>query len=300
MKIAVMGAGAVGCYFGAMLARGGHDVVLIARPRHVEAIMREGLLLETQSFRQHLQVAASTDVSEIRGAKCVLFCVKSTDTQEAAGLIAPHLADDAVVLSLQNGVDNAKRAQILLASPVMPAAVYVATEMAGPGHVRHHGRGELVIGPGTHSETLKSEFSKAGVPLSISDNVTGALWDKLIINCAYNALSAVTQLPYGRLLMGEGIESVMRLAVDEAVAVAQAAGIQVSAGIWQQVRNIAQSMATQSSSTAQDLAAGRPSEIDFLNGHVVNEGARLGIATPVNQTLLALVKTLEAKRDNRL
>lgn len=295
-----MGAGAVGCYFGAMLARGGHDVTLIARPRHVAVIKDAGLLLETQSFQQYVRLGASSDPAAIRGAQCVLFCVKSTDTQDAASQIAPYVADDARALSLQNGVDNAQRAQILMACPVMPAAVYVAAEMAGPGHVRHHGRGELVIGPDAHSQTLKAEFDKAGVPVKISENVTGALWDKLIINCAYNALSAVTQLPYGRMVKGEGIETVMQLAVNEAVAVAKAAQIQVSEGIWQQARNIAQSMATQSSSTAQDLASGRPSEIDYLNGHIVREGARLGVETPVNETLLALVKTLEAKRDTRL
>jgi 2-dehydropantoate 2-reductase len=279
MKFAVMGAGAVGCYYGGMLARGGHEVVLIARPQHVQAIQQHGLLMETLSFKEHVQLQASS---------------------EAAASIAPHLEKDAVVLSLQNGVDNAERAQAVLKQTVIPAVVYVATEMAGPGHVKHHGRGELVIGPAVRSAALVAEFARAGVPVQISDNVMGALWSKLIINCAYNALSAITQLPYGRLVQGPGIEAVMHAAVDEALAVAQAGGVRVLGDAWGQVQAIARTMATQFSSTAQDLAGGKRSEIDYLNGHVVRQGERLGIATPVNRTLQALVKILEAKRDQQI
>jgi 2-dehydropantoate 2-reductase len=140
MKIAVMGAGAVGCYYGFKLARAGHDVVLIGRPQHVQ-----GLRLETQTFDEHIGVSASTGGSAVQGAQLVLFCVKSTDTESAAAAIKPHLASDAVVLSLQNGVESADRLRALLPQEVVAAAVYVGTEMAGPGHVRHHGRGELVI-----------------------------------------------------------------------------------------------------------------------------------------------------------
>jgi 2-dehydropantoate 2-reductase len=279
MKFAVMGAGAVGCYYGGMLARGGHEVVLIARPRHVQAIQQHGLLMETLSFKEHVQLQASS---------------------EAAASIAPHLEKDAVVLSLQNGVDNAERAQAVLKQTVIPAVVYVATEMAGPGHVKHHGRGELVIGPAVRSAALVAEFARAGVPVQISDNVMGALWSKLIINCAYNALSAITQLPYGRLVQGPGIEAVMHAAVDEALAVAQAGGVRVLGDAWGQVQAIARTMATQFSSTAQDLAGGKRSEIDYLNGHVVRQGERLGIPTPVNRTLQALVKTLEAKQSKKI
>jgi 2-dehydropantoate 2-reductase len=297
MKFAVMGAGAVGCYYGGMLARGGHEVTLIARPQHVQAVQQHGLLMETLTFKAHVPLQASSEAAAVRGAQCVLLCVKSTDTAEAAASLAPYLAPDAVVLSLQNGVDNAERAQALLKQSVIPTVVYVATEMAGPGHVKHHGRGELVIGTSPRSAALVAEFAQASVPVQISDNVMGALWSKLIINCAYNALSAITQLPYGRLVQGPGIEAVMRAAVDEALAVAAASGVRVLGDAWGQVQAIARSMATQSSSTAQDLARGKPSEIDYLNGHVVRQGERLGIATPVNRTLQALVKTLEAKRD---
>lgn len=298
MNIAVMGAGAVGCYYGGMLARAGHAVVLIGRPPHVEAIHRNGLLMDTQSFKAVVPLQASTEASAIQGADIVLCCVKSPDSESAASAIAPYLAPGAWVLSLQNGVDNAERLQATLQQQVIPTVVYVATEMPTPGQVKHHGRGELVIGPSVGSEQLVRLFSAADVPVQISDNVAGALWAKLILNCAYNALSAITQTPYGLLAQGEGIEAVMRDIVQECLAVASAEGVTVPGDTWEAVRHIARSMPSQLSSTAQDLARHKRSEIDHLNGYVIRKGEVLGIATPVNRVLHSLVKLLESQAKN--
>lgn len=295
MKIAVMGAGSVGCYYGGMLARAGHSVVLIGRPQHVDAVQRNGLFLDTQSFQQHVPVQASTDPKAIQGAQLILCCVKSTDTASAAAAMAPFIDADATLLSLQNGVDNAERLQTLLGRPVAPAVVYVASEMAGPGHVKHHGRGELVVGPTALSPQQRQMFVDAGVPLQISDNVLGALWAKLILNCAYNALSAITQIPYGRLFASHGVEAVMRDVIQECRAVAQAAGVTVPGDDWETVLLISRSMAQQLSSTAQDLARQKPSEIDHLNGYIVRKGEALRIPTPANRVLHTLVKLLEGR-----
>lgn len=293
MKIAVMGAGAVGCYYGGMLARAGHPVVLIGRPQHVEAIRRDGLLLDTQSFQARVALEASTETAAVAGAELVLFCVKSTDTESAGEAMRPHLPPDALVLSLQNGVDNAARLQAVLAQQVAATVVYVATEMAGPGHVKHHGRGELVIAPSAKSAEIAELLIAAGVPTQVSDNVTGALWAKLILNCAYNALSAISQLPYGRLSQGEGVQAVMRDVVRECLAVAAAGGVTVPGDTWAAVQRIAETMPTQFSSTAQDLARGKRSEIDHLNGYVLRQGEALDVATPVNRVLHTLVKLIE-------
>jgi 2-dehydropantoate 2-reductase len=295
MKIAVMGAGAVGCYYGGMLARAGHDVVLIGRPQHVEAVERHGLRLETQSFDEHVRLSASTEGSAVQGAQLVLFCVKSTDTESGAVAIRPYLAPDALVLSLQNGVENAEQLSTLLPQEVAAAVVYVASEMAGPGHVRHHGRGELVIEPSKTSNDVVRALIAAGVPTHISDNVRGALWAKLILNCTYNALSAITQLPYGRLVKGEGITAVMRDLVDECLAVAKADGVTIPGDVDAAVRKIAETVPGQYSSTAQDLARGKRSEIDHLNGLIVRRGEGLGVATPANRLLHAIIKLIESK-----
>jgi 2-dehydropantoate 2-reductase len=299
LKVAVMGAGAVGCYYGGMLARGGHDVVLIARPQHVEAIGREGLRIETKTFDQRVRLAASTDPSAVRDADVVLFSVKSMDTESAGAQIRPYLSRDALVLCLQNGVDNADRLRsVLPPHQVAAAVVYVATEMAAPGHVRHHGRGELVIEPSSASQAVARALIAAGVPTEISDNVRGALWTKLVINCAYNAVSAIAQRPYGEAVQGEGVKDVMRDVVDECLGVAKAEGVQLAAAdVHTAVFKIAESMPAQYSSTAQDLARGKRSEIDYLNGLVVRRGEALGIATPANRVLWALVKLLERKRE---
>jgi 2-dehydropantoate 2-reductase len=298
MKTAVMGAGAVGCYYGGMLARAGREVVLIGRPQHVEAIRRDGLLMDTQTFREHVAVGTCLDAGGVQGAQLVLCCVKSTDTANAAAEMAPHLAPDAIVLSLQNGYDNAARLQQLLRREVHPAVVYVATEMAGPGHLKHHGRGELVIGPFARSAEVIAEFAVAGVPVQISDNVAGALWAKLILNCAYNAMSAITQMPYGRIVEGEGVTAMMEDIVVECLAVAQADGVEVPGDIRAAVVGISRTMATQISSTAHDVARGRKSEIDHINGYVLRRGEALGIATPVNRALHALVRLLEARTES--
>jgi 2-dehydropantoate 2-reductase len=295
MKIAVMGAGAVGCYYGGMLARAGHSVVLIGRAAHVEAIRRDGLRLETRSFDERVRLEASTDTAAVAGAELVLFCVKSTDTESAGEAMRPHLPADALVLSLQNGVDNAARLQAVLAQEVAATVVYVATEMAGPGHVKHHGRGELVIAPTSRSEAIAALLAAAGVPTQISDNVIGALWAKLILNCAYNALSAITQMPYGPLSQGEGVQATMRAVVDECLAVAAAGGVAVPGDTWAAVQRIAETMPTQYSSTAQDLARGKRSEIDHLNGYVLRQGQALGVATPANRVLHTLVKLIEQR-----
>jgi len=298
MKVAVMGAGAVGCYYGAMLARAGHEVVLIGRAQHVEAVERDGLRLQTQQFDERVgrpRLWASVDPAAVAGAQLVLFCVKSPDTESAGASIGPHLAADTLVLTLQNGVDNAERLRGAIAQEVAAAVVYVATEMAGPGHVRHHGRGELVIEPSSQSEAMAQALAAAGVPTEVSANVRGALWAKLIINCAYNALSAISQLPYGRLVAGAGVRDCMRDVVAECIAVAQADGVTLPPDVGQAVHRIAESMPGQYSSTAQDVARGKRSEIDHLNGLVVKRGEALGVATPANRLLHTLVKLIEDK-----
>ena len=291
--IAVMGAGAVGCYYGAMLARAGNPVTLIARPGHVEAVQRAGLRLQTSSSDEFIKLKASTGPNAVRGAELVLFSVKSTDTEIAGKAMAPFLGSDTAILTLQNGVDNAERLAATLGREVIPAVVYVAVEMAGAGHVRHHGRGELMIGRASASDAIVAAFAGAGVKVEISDNVMGALWAKLIVNCAYNALSAITQLPYGRLVQNAGVPAIMNDVVDECLALARASGVTVPGDMHETVRRIAQTMPAQYSSTAQDLARKKRTEIEHLNGFVVRKGEALGVPTPVNRTLLALVQTLE-------
>lgn len=291
LSIAVMGAGSVGCYFGALLARAGHPVTLIGRASHMQAISQHGLRLQTATEDLNIPITASTEASAVAGADVVLFCVKSTDTEAAATQIKPHLAAHTQVLSLQNGVDNDRRLRLVLGQqPVAAAVVYVATAMAGAGHVRHFGRGELLIAPCPQGDEIALQFSAANIPTQTSDGVLTALWQKLIINCVYNALSALTQQPYGWLIAQQGVPAVMQDIAAECKAVALADGVQLPASVDEAVAAIARTMPRQLSSTAQDLARGKPTEIDHLNGYVVRRGQALGIATPINRLLQVLVQ----------
>lgn len=301
----MLGAGAVGCFYGGMLARAGHAVTLIGRKIHVDAFRAGGLHFEGLQFDERIAVRASTEARAVAGAQLVLFCVKSTDTESAAREIAPHLDANAVVLNLQNGVDNTERIAAQVAQTVFPAAVYVATEMAGPGHLKHHGRGDLVIGSlagaagakeAAQLEILRAAFVAAGVPVTVSDNVAGALWGKLTVNCAYNAISALSQLPYGRMIEGPGVRQLMTDVVHEVLAVAAARGVRTAPDMLAMVLNLAQTMPTQFSSTAQDLARHRATEIDHLNGFIVRQGEALNIPVPANRALHSLVKLVELRQ----
>jgi len=303
--IAVLGAGAVGCYFGGMLARAGAPVTLIGRRQHVEAMTRKGLFLESLHFQEHIPVSASTDACAARTAEIVLLCVKTPDTEEAARSLAPHLANGAIVVSLQNGVDNVERIHAAANLEAIPAVVYVAAEMIAPGCVRHTGRGELIIGDFSQIargdkagrprlESLTTLFSRAGVPCRVSENIEAELWTKLIMNCAYNAISALSRARYGPMVASSWTRDLMRQVVEEVLSVAQAAGVRMMHGnMVEAAWKLADTMPGAISSTAQDLARGKRTEIDSLNGYVARRGAELGIATPVNRTLHALVKLLE-------
>jgi len=300
--VAVFGAGAVGCYFGGMLARAGVPVTLIGRARHVEAINREGLYLDGLLVKERIPVSASTEKNSVREAALILFCVKTVDTEEGAKVLAPLLKPDALVISMQNGVDNVARIRSATGIDAIGAVVYVAAAMAGPGQVKHSGRGDLVIGDVSGNERLRQSlpemaamFESAGVPCRISDNVAGELWTKMIINCAYNAISALGRAKYAALVGDPLTRDLMKQVTEEATAVARASGVHLpDINLLETVYKIGDAMAEARSSTAQDIARGNRTEIDSLNGYIVRRGTELGVPTPVNQTLYALIKLRES------
>ena len=305
---AVVGAGAVGSYYGAMLARARHRVTLIGRAAHAQAIAHDGLQLHKDGRVEAVRVAASSELTAARDADLVLFCVKSTDTEGVARELAPHLRAGAWVMSLQNGVDNAPTlARLLPGHTIVPTVVYVATAMPAPGVVQHHGRGDLVVGPLDAASARQADFAaglqrlvdlfaSAEVPVRVSPDVMTELWRKLMVNCAYNAISALAQASYGEMVELAPIRELQRTIVGEVVAVAAASGVELPlAAAVAAMERIAPAMPAQLSSTAQDVARRKPSEIDHLNGFVVRRGRELGIATPANQALHALVKLVESR-----
>jgi len=301
-RIAVVGAGAVGGYFGGMFARAGAPIVLIGRRHFADAVNSNGLVLDKSEGQERIRVAATTEISAIRDCSLILFSVKANDTAETAKQIAPFLQPDATVVCLQNGVDNADRVRAVTNVVTVPAVVYVAVSVPEFGRVKHLARGDLIIGPLSERTTeVANVFNRAAISCRISENIEGELWVKLLCNCALNAISALGHARYGQIVQCGDAKQLMQDVVDEVLAVARAAGV-VLPGVDDResgmaaAMKIATQMADAFSSTAQDLSRGRPTEIDALNGYIVRQGAALAAPVPVNRALFTLVKLAEQVR----
>jgi len=302
-RIAVVGAGAVGGYFGGMFARAGAPIVFVGRKHFADAVNSKGLVLDKLHGQERITAKATVEMSAVSDCSLILFCVKANDTLATAGQMAPFLQPDATVVCLQNGVGNADQVRAATNVVTVPAAVYVAVSAPEPGRVKHLARGDLTIGPPSKVTTgLANLFVRAGISCGISDNIEGELWLKLLRNCALNAISALGHARYGQIAQDADAKQLMQDVVDEVLAVAHAAGV-VLPGVDDResgmaaAMEIATQMADALSSTAQDLNRGRPTEIDALNGYISRRGAELGVPVPVNHALFTLVRLAEQTVD---
>jgi 2-dehydropantoate 2-reductase len=232
----------------------------------------------------------------------VLVCVKSADTESAAKAIAPHLAKHAILVGLQNSIGNVERIRAHADRPVAAGIVYTAANMPGPGHVKHTGGGSIVLGglpawgiDDAKLAAIKQTFDAAGVPIEISPEIELGLWTKLMQNCCYNAVCALTEKPYGEMAAMPEVRELMGQAGYEVVALAQRKGVPLQPDAVEAALHRVVTMATTMSSTAQDLMKGKPTEIDYLNGLIARESKALGLAAPINAALAALVKLKERR-----
>ena len=298
-RVAVVGAGAVGGYFGGMLARAGIPVVLIGRPSFVEAVRRSGLRIDSIRFQETVHPDAATELGAAAGADVVLFCVKTTDTVPVSTQLAAILPQGSLVVSMQNGVNNAEVIREASGINALPAVVYVAASVPAPGTVKHLGRGDIVVGSQDgRIGPLAEIFAAATIPCRISENIEGELWTKLVWNCALNAVSALGRVTYGEIIANGDARRLVEAVVQETLSVARAKGVHppgledakaAVAGAFK----VAEQMSATRSSTAQDLVRGKPTEIDSLNGYVARTGSQLGVPTPVNHALYTLIKLYE-------
>ena len=303
-KIYVLGAGAVGCYFGGMLARAQHDVTFIARPQRTQALNTSGLEMDCKAFHETVKVKASSDLSALKDADLVLLSVKSLDTERTLADIKSALPSKAVILSLQNGVANIDIASNMIANPVYAAVVYVAAGMIGQRTMKHHGRGELLVGSLGIASSADDQnlsdicklFEGAGVPCSIAPQIKRDMWLKFLVNCSFNAISGIGQISYGEMVKSPAIVKLIEEITKEFLAIAVFEDVNITmAEALAANDSIATTMVTQVSSTAQDLAKGKMTEIDFLNGYIVELGKRYGVPAPYNESVHALVKMMESK-----
>ena len=300
-RIAVVGAGAVGGYFGGMFARAGAPTLFIGRKYFADAVNSRGLVLDKSQGQERIRVRATTEMSAVGDCSVILFCVKANDTSATATQLGHFVRPDATVVCLQNGIDNADQVRAAANVVAVPAVVYVAVSIPEAGRVKHLARGDLIIGPASHRTTqLADLFIRAGIPCRVSDNIEGELWLKLLRNCALNAISALGHARYGQIAKNGDAQKLMEQIVDEVLAVARAArvvlpGVHDRRSAMAAALELATQMADAFSSTAQDLNRGQPTEIDALNGYISRRGAELGIPVPVNHALFSLVKLAEQK-----
>jgi 2-dehydropantoate 2-reductase len=303
MRVAVMGAGAVGGYFGARLAAAGHDVAFIARGERLSAMREGGLRVESIDGDLDLgDVEATDDPAGVGEVELVIFAVKSTSTREAAEAARPLVGPGTVVLALQNGVENEMvLGEVLGMEHVLPAVAVIGVAMPGPGRILHTNNGTITLGEtsgqaSSRVSTVCEAFAGAGVGTRVSGDILSVKWRKLVWNAAFNPIAALTgrrvleliEDPDSRLLAMEGMR--------ETIAVARALGHQVDDGIIDRALERNPKWALSKTSMLQDIERGRPTEIDALCGAVVRAGATVGVATPVNSTLLRLVRAKEREQ----
>jgi 2-dehydropantoate 2-reductase len=302
MKVVVIGAGAMGCVFGAALARSGAEVTLFdLRADHVAALRRDGLLLSGALGEQGLRLEATDDPAALPRADLAVVLVDSNATADAAALAARVLVPDGAALTLQNGIGNVEAlAAALGPGRVVAGSTYNSAAVLGPGRVLHSNRGETVIGmpdgPATpRVAEIAGRLTAAGLPTRVSAGVMGEIWSKFLLNCAANPVCAVTGLRPGEVLRTPAASRLLDAILDECLAVVAAKGITLPEAdprasvldhCW--IRYNKPSM-------LQHVEQGRRTEIDALNGALVREATALGVPAPFNTAIVLAVKAIEAR-----
>lgn len=299
MKVAILGSGAMGSLYGGMLAEGGCDVTLIdIWKEHMDRVNASGLSIEGVSGDRVIpSLRGVTDPKDAGEADLVIVFVKATATKTAMEGARSLLGQKTVVLTLQNGLGNVEKlAEVIGESRILAGITGDGCTLLGPGRIRHAGQGDTILGElnGEITERLKritSVLKESGFSAKMSENVSGLIWTKLLANVGINALTALTGLRNGKLLDYPETEELLRLAVHEAVAVAEKKGIRLEVeDPVEHCREIACRTAQNRSSMLQDVGAHRQTEIEVINGAIAEQGARLGVPAPVNHVLTNLVK----------
>src|SRR5262249_3032875 len=224
-RIAVVGAGAVGGYFGGMFARAGAPTVFIGRKHFADAVNSRGLVLDKSEGRERISARATVEMRAVRECSLILLCVKANDTSATAREMAPFVRPDATVVCLQNGVDNGDQVRAATNVASVPAVVYVPVSWQACGRSRHASGADVMIGSAETATDLAGIIIRAGIPLRFSDNIEGELWVKLLRNCALNAVSALGHVRYGQIAQSDDAKKLMKQVVDEVLSVARAAGV---------------------------------------------------------------------------
>ena len=300
----IVGAGALGCLFGAGLSEAGCEVTLVTRtPESAAILQRNGIHIDRESGTQVVtSFTATAEYAAVRNASVVIILVKSSATETAAKALAPHLTSNTLVLTLQNGLGNVEALTAHIpASRVAAGITGNGAALLGPGHIRFGGIAETILGEqnggsSARLEAVRDIFIKAGFPARVSENIASAVWTKLMVNVGLNPVSALTSLRNGEIAGDLEAFSLAEAAVREAATVAHTLGIRLDVDDpVAHMRRAALLTAANETSMLQDLRAGRLTEIEAMNGEIERHANRLGIPVPVNTTLAALIRIRQKK-----
>ena len=302
MKIAVVGPGGVGGYFGGLLAKAGLDVHFLGRGAHLEAIRKKGLEIRSCNGDFTVKVKAYSDPVEIGPCDLILFCVKAFDTKGTVERIKPLIDPSTIVLSLQNGVDNeASIGDVLGKEKVMGGIAFIGSRISEPGVILHTAAGSIAFGEidGGESErgrSLLRLLEEAGIEAKLTENIKKTMWRKMVWNCGFNAITALTGCTVAQVLSCPESRSLIKAAMGEVIEVAISAGIGLAADIPEKTITQTEKQGEIRTSMLIDMERGRPMEIEALNGAVSRAGREFGVATPVNDTLYGLVTAVNRPR----
>ena len=303
MKVLVLGAGAMGCLYGAAFHRAGCDVVFVdVNQPHIDAINGNGLELETRAGIERLPIPALLPAQVTEPVDLVVVFTKTFHTDAALAGIAAAIGPQTWLLSLQNGLGNDKRlAAHAVPEQVMVGASSLPSDLVGPGRVRSHGDGGSKLYPAFGGDPAFAQrvcelLSQGGLPAQLEPDIHGAIWSKAIFNATMNPLCALTRRTPGFLGAHEESRDLIRALVDEGVAVANASGIAIPAAPIHDLTQVSVTdHANHEASMLQDVKAGRRTEVDAINGAIVDAARAAGVEAPLTETLWRLVKLEEAK-----
>uniref|UniRef100_A0A832A4I8 2-dehydropantoate 2-reductase n=1 Tax=Desulfacinum infernum TaxID=35837 RepID=A0A832A4I8_9BACT len=306
MKIGVMGTGGVGGYFGGFLARAGMDIHFVARGKHLEALQEEGLEVVTNNENFRVRIHATSEPEEIGPVDLLLFCVKSHDTEKAARFALPMVEADTVILTLQNGIDNAEKlARQFGEEKILAGTVFIESTIASPGVVAHTGKpGKIIFGElkGERSERVEKIyqiFRNAGIEAEVSDNIQRVLWAKFLFICGVHGVSTLGRAPLGLILDCPETREVLEGTMREVLELSKKCGIGLPDNAVEEAMALARSYNRRfKCSMLRDLEWHRKTEIEALNGMVVRLGKECGVPVPYNSIIYAVMHLENKKIEN--
>jgi len=305
MKVGIAGAGAVGCHYGSMLQQGGVETVYLARGEHLKALQTQGLTHISFGKSQHLTVEASDDVCALADCDVILFACKTTGLEALCASLSGVVSDDCVLLTMQNGVEAPDVVLGYFAhNPVLAASAFIGVRMDAPGVINHSAAGHIRLGVYADKQPYAQQmladliqaWSKSAVDAVESDDVHGMLWHKMLWNCGFNAITALTRRYAKDIAKQADTARWVRDAMQETLQVAQAMGVALPQDVIEQHLALTLKTGQVKTSMWQDIEQQRPTEIAAMNGYIAKQAKLLGLATPVNDLLASLLRAADAKQ----